>query len=190
MAEPDFAAAKRRSVFLTVMRLFSRASIVLATSNNGAEAMNLKDKKVIVTGGSRGLGLGLVEALVAHGARVTVVARDSDVLAAVHARLDVAVISADVTEESEAYRILSEVSPEVLVLNAGAKPRMGRLDQLNWADFSATWETDVKGGLYWMQAALKTPLKPAVAFSSPRAAPPRTDRRSPVAMPAPSGCCG
>ena len=121
--------------------------------------MNLKDKKVVVTGGSRGLGLGLVEALVAHGAKVTVVARDGDVLAAVHSRLDVGVISADVTEENEAYRILSEVRPEILLLNAGAKPPMGRLDQLNWADFSAAWETDVKAGLYWMQAALKTPLK-------------------------------
>ena len=121
--------------------------------------MSLRDKKIVVTGGSRGLGLGLVEALVAHDAKVTVVARDADALAAVHARLDVAVISADVTEEREAYRILSEVNPEVLVLNAGAKPRMGRLDQLNWADFSATWETDVRAGLYWMQAALNTPLK-------------------------------
>ena len=42
--------------------------------------MSLKDKTVVVTGGSRGLGLGLVEALVAHGARVTVVARDADAL--------------------------------------------------------------------------------------------------------------
>jgi NAD(P)-dependent dehydrogenase (short-subunit alcohol dehydrogenase family) len=121
--------------------------------------MNLKDKKVVVTGGSRGLGLGLVEALVAHGAKVIVVARDGDALAAIQARLDVGVISADVTEENEAYRILSEVHPEVLVLNAGAKPPMGRLDQLNWTDFSAAWETDVKAGLYWIQAALKTPLK-------------------------------
>ena len=37
--------------------------------------MSLKDKNVVVTGGSRGLGLGLVEALVDQGARVTVVAR-------------------------------------------------------------------------------------------------------------------
>jgi NAD(P)-dependent dehydrogenase (short-subunit alcohol dehydrogenase family) len=49
--------------------------------------MSLKDKTVVVTGGSRGLGLGLVEALVAHGARVTVVARDSDALESVRARL-------------------------------------------------------------------------------------------------------
>jgi NAD(P)-dependent dehydrogenase (short-subunit alcohol dehydrogenase family) len=75
-------------------------------------------------------------------------------------RLSVAVIAADITDEREAYRILSEVNPDVLVLNAGAKPPMGRLDQLSWEDFSATWETDVKAGLYWMQAALKTPLKP------------------------------
>jgi NADP-dependent 3-hydroxy acid dehydrogenase YdfG len=46
------------------------------------------------------------------------------------------------------------------VLNAGTPPRMGSLDQLSWADFSATWETDVKAGLYWIQAALNLPLKP------------------------------
>jgi NAD(P)-dependent dehydrogenase (short-subunit alcohol dehydrogenase family) len=122
--------------------------------------MNLKDKKVIVTGGSRGLGLGLVEALVARGAKVTVVARDAQTLKSVEVRLGVAAISADVTDEKEAYRILAEVNPDVLVLNAGARPPMGRLDQLSWSDFSTTWETDVRGGLYWMQAALKTPLKP------------------------------
>jgi NAD(P)-dependent dehydrogenase (short-subunit alcohol dehydrogenase family) len=122
--------------------------------------MSLKDKNVVVTGGSRGLGLGLVEALVAHGAHVTVVARDADALRSVHARLGVATISADVTDDTAAHRILSEVRPDILALNAGAKPPMGRLDQLSWADFTATWETDVKAGLYWLQAALNLPLKP------------------------------
>jgi NAD(P)-dependent dehydrogenase (short-subunit alcohol dehydrogenase family) len=122
--------------------------------------MSLKDKNVVVTGGSRGLGLGLVEALVAHGARVTVVARDADALAAVQARLGVATFSADVTDEAAAQRILAEVRPDILALNAGATPRMGRLDQISWADFTATWETDVKAGLYWLQAALNLPLKP------------------------------
>ena len=122
--------------------------------------MSIKDKTIVVTGGSRGLGLGLVEALVDQGAKITVVARDQTALAAVKERLGVAVISADVTDGGAAQRILSDVRPEVLVLNAGATPRMGRLDQLSWADFTATWETDVKGGLYWMQAALNLPLAP------------------------------
>jgi NAD(P)-dependent dehydrogenase (short-subunit alcohol dehydrogenase family) len=121
--------------------------------------MNLKDKNIVVTGGSRGLGLGLVEALVAHGATVTVVARNADALKFVRAQLGVATISADVTDETAAHRILSQVRPDILVLNAGAKPRMGRLDQLSWADFAAPWETDVKAGLYWLQAALTVPLK-------------------------------
>src|SRR6266480_2483992 len=122
--------------------------------------MGLKDKNVVVTGGSRGLGLGLVEALVAQAAHVTVVARDADALKSVGTRLRVATIAADVTDETEAHRILGRIRPDILVLNAGAKPRMGRLDQLSWADFTATWETDVKAGLFWLQAALNVPLKP------------------------------
>src|SRR3979409_1524353 len=128
--------------------------------DTGVELMSLKAKNVVVTGGSRGLGLGLVEALRAHGARVTVVARDADALASVRARLGVATISADVTDETAVHRILAEVRPDILALNAGAKPRMGRLDQLSWADFTAPWETDVKAGVYWLQAALTLPLKP------------------------------
>ena len=123
--------------------------------------MSLKDKTIVVTGGSRGLGLGLVEALVDAG-------RQGDRRGARHRmrsqaseqRLGVAVAPADVTDEAAAQRILAEVRPDILVLNAGATPPMGRLDQLSWADFTAPWETDVKAGLYWIQAALNLPLEP------------------------------
>ncbi|WP_076859829.1 SDR family oxidoreductase [Bradyrhizobium mercantei] len=122
--------------------------------------MSLENKVAVVTGGSRGLGLGLVEALVAERAKVTVVARGTDSLKAAHDRLGVTTISADVTDRAAANRILSEIKPDILALNAGITPRMSRLDQLSWEDFSATWETDVKAGLFWLQAALNLPLKP------------------------------
>ena len=67
---------------------------------------------------------------------------------------------ADITQEGAAQRILAEVRPDILVLNAGVTPPMGRLDQLSWADFTAPWEIDVKAGLYWIQAALNLPLAP------------------------------
>jgi NAD(P)-dependent dehydrogenase (short-subunit alcohol dehydrogenase family) len=122
--------------------------------------MNLRDKRVVVTGGSRGLGLGLVEALVAQKAKVLVVARDAGDLEAVHARLGVEIISADVTDAAAARRIIADIRPEIVVLNAGATPRMGPIDQVSWEDFSVTWDTDVKGALYWLQAALNLPLAP------------------------------
>lgn len=122
--------------------------------------MNIRDKSVIVTGGSRGLGLGLVEALVARGAKVTVVARGAEALAAVGSRLGVGTITADITDEAAAHRIVGDIRPDVLVLNAGTLPPMGGLDQLSWPDFSAAWDTDVKAGLFWVQAALNAPLTP------------------------------
>jgi NAD(P)-dependent dehydrogenase (short-subunit alcohol dehydrogenase family) len=46
----------------------------------------------------------------------------------------------------------------VLVLNAGAQPALGLLHQQTWEGFSRTWESDVKAGFHWIQAALQQPL--------------------------------
>ena len=120
--------------------------------------MNLQNKHVLVTGGSRGLGLGLVEALVEKGAKVSVVARDTEQLESIKHRLGVNVISADVTDQAKAHTILSNLKPDILVLNAGTPPHMESLDKITWEDFSVAWEVDVKAGLYWIQAALNLPL--------------------------------
>lgn len=122
--------------------------------------MDLSNRSVIVTGGSRGLGLGIVEALVERGARVTVVARDGKHLDEVADRLGVATIAADVTDRDAARRIVADGRPDILILNAGTPPAMARLVDHSWESFSNTWENDVKGGLYWMQAALTAPLAP------------------------------
>lgn len=118
----------------------------------------LKDQRVVVTGGSRGLGLGIVEALVARGANVTVVARDPDRLADVKRRLGVGIAAGDVADPALAERVLREVRPTVLVLNAGASPAIGPIHTQSWDGFSRVWNTDVKAGLHWIQAALGLPL--------------------------------
>ena len=120
--------------------------------------MDLKDRTAVVTGGSRGMGLGIVEALVDRGAAVTVVARTVGDLERVAQRLGVATIAADVTDAAEAGRVLSALKPAILVLNAGAPPPMAALDRQTWETFSAPWNTDVRAGFHWLQAALSTPL--------------------------------
>jgi len=119
---------------------------------------SLENQRVVVTGGSRGIGLGIVEALVAEKAQVTVVARDARRLAEVKSRLGVSVISADVTDASTASAVLRDVHPSVLVLNAGASPKMAPIHEQTWDDFSAIWNHDVKAGFHWIQAALHLPL--------------------------------
>ena len=118
----------------------------------------LEGQKVVVTGGSRGLGLGIVEALVARKARVTVVARDQERLDEVAKRLGVDVVPGDVTDEKLAHGILADIRPTVLVLNAGATPPMGPLHELTWENFSRAWDVDVKAGFHWVQQSLRLPL--------------------------------
>ena len=122
--------------------------------------MTLANKNVVVTGGSRGLGLGIVEALVEQDAHVHVVARDQAGLDEVRGRLGVEVSAADITDRAAANRIVAEVRPDILILNAGALPPMARIDEIDWDDFARTWNTDVKGTLFWLQAALNLPLAP------------------------------
>lgn len=104
------------------------------------------------------MGLGIVEALVARKAQVTVVARDAARLAEVKARLGVSVIAADVADASTATAVLRDARPSVLVLNAGATPVMAPLHEQTWEDFSAVWNNDVKAGFHWIQEALRLPL--------------------------------
>jgi NAD(P)-dependent dehydrogenase (short-subunit alcohol dehydrogenase family) len=118
----------------------------------------LQHERVVVTGGSRGLGLGIVEVLLARGAQVTVVARDSVRLAEVE-RLGAAARTGDVTDPALMGAGVADVKPSVLILNAGATPFMAPIDEQPWDAFTAVWDTDVKAGLYGIQAALKAPLR-------------------------------
>jgi NAD(P)-dependent dehydrogenase (short-subunit alcohol dehydrogenase family) len=118
----------------------------------------LEAQKVIVTGGNRGLGLGMVEALVARKALVTVVARDAARLAEVRQRLGVDVVVGDVTDPDLARQTVRQVQPSVLVLNAGAIPEHGRIHEQTWEGFSRPWNVDVKAGFHWVQEALRLPL--------------------------------
>jgi NAD(P)-dependent dehydrogenase (short-subunit alcohol dehydrogenase family) len=118
---------------------------------------DLQGEQIVITGGSRGLGLAMVETLLERGARITVIARNAAELKDV-SRLGAATIAGDATDAELMNSVVGDVKPSVLILNAGATPYMAPIDEQNWETFSSIWNSDVKAGLYGIQAALKTPL--------------------------------
>ena len=56
-------------------------------------------------------------------------------------------------------RIVSDETPDVLILNAGARIPMKAIDEQSWEEFSGIWNNDVQAGLAGIQAALKTPMR-------------------------------
>jgi NAD(P)-dependent dehydrogenase (short-subunit alcohol dehydrogenase family) len=88
--------------------------------------LQLSGKRAIVTGGSRGIGLAVATALVAEGARVAVVARDAEALAAAAAPIGAEPFAADTGSDSSVRSMVASVAEgfggvDVLV-NAAARP--------------------------------------------------------------------
>jgi NAD(P)-dependent dehydrogenase (short-subunit alcohol dehydrogenase family) len=67
-------------------------------------------------------------------------------------------IVADATDPELPARVVREVAPTILVLNAGATPTPAPLQEHTWDSFSTNWNTDVKMTFHWVKAVLTAPL--------------------------------
>jgi NAD(P)-dependent dehydrogenase (short-subunit alcohol dehydrogenase family) len=122
----------------------------------------LSGSTALVTGASRGFGRGIATALAKEGAAVTGVARDRDRLAELALQIGPAFtpVAADVTDPVVAGQLIDQVTPTVLVLNAGTAPLSRPLHQHTWESFSRPWEVDVRQAFHWSREALLRPLAP------------------------------
>ena len=145
------AAAIGGSVALAQYALRSRRTIDLA------------GKTVVVTGGSRGLGLVLARSLIDRGARVAICARDSTELDRARDELvamggDVFAAICDVTDRDDVLRFIASVeddfgSIDVLINNAGII-QVGPLETMTEDDFDRALAVNLKGPMHAMMAVL------------------------------------
>jgi len=120
--------------------------------------LGLTGRRVLVTGGSQGIGLAVARGFLEEGATVTIVARDelrltqaADALAR-HGDGAVAARAADLAQRGAPEAIADEFSDtDILVNNAGAVPT-GDIFAVDEARWRAAWDLKVFGYINLMRA--------------------------------------
>lgn len=119
----------------------------------------LTDKKMVVIGGSRGVGRQIAAAGIRNGAQVLAVARQEGPLRQLAQEVSgIEVLSLDATDEGAPSRVFNVAQPDILVVSAGAFPPAAPLHEQSWQEFAVNWEVDVKIAFYFCKAALLRPL--------------------------------
>ena len=120
----------------------------------------LDGKSMVVIGGSRGVGRQVVEAGVRNGMRVLAVARQEERLRQLAREVPgVEILALDAADESAPAKVFDVLTPEVLVIAAGAFPPAAPLHEQSWQQFSVNWEADVKIAFHFVKAVLSRPLR-------------------------------
>jgi NAD(P)-dependent dehydrogenase (short-subunit alcohol dehydrogenase family) len=140
-------------------------AVVLAQALRRRSDYDFAKKSVVITGGSRGLGLVMARELADEGANLTLIARDDDELARAADDLrtrqpfaDVLTIAADVRKRYDAERAIAQVfdrfgAVDVLINNAGII-QVGPVDHMKLSDYDDAMNTHFWGPLYMIVAAL------------------------------------
>jgi NAD(P)-dependent dehydrogenase (short-subunit alcohol dehydrogenase family) len=99
-------------------------------------------ERALVIGAGSGVGQATAAALSAAGVEVLATGRDRDA-----------------TDPAQVKALLAEADPDLVVVAAGARPRMASIEEQSWESFSEPWNVDVKIAFAVGRAALARPLR-------------------------------
>jgi NAD(P)-dependent dehydrogenase (short-subunit alcohol dehydrogenase family) len=121
--------------------------------------LNLKNKVVVVTGASRGIGLAITRAFAQEGARVIAAARTTGALGELAENCDVLPVTADLATAQGAAEVVDAASSfgpvEVLVNNVGAvAPRLAGIAAVTDEEWLSTLNLNLLSAIRTTRAAL------------------------------------
>ena len=111
--------------------------------------MDLNTAKIIITGGSTGIGYETARQLIRKGAKVVICSRNKTEIEKAAQEIGAIGLQADISKEDEVKVLFKEANEKlgglnVLINNAGIG-YLAPLTETSEADFTRIWETNVKG---------------------------------------------
>jgi NAD(P)-dependent dehydrogenase (short-subunit alcohol dehydrogenase family) len=154
---------RRRSDKVQLALAAALGTVWLTRSLRSGQGFRLRNRVVLITGGSRGLGLALAREMAARGARLAICGRDPESLERARASLarigaEVIAVPCDVTDRDSVEKLLEEVhralgTVDVLINNAGVI-EVGPAEAMSVADYEEALGTNFWGLLYPTLAVL------------------------------------
>ncbi len=121
--------------------------------------MDLSNARVLITGGSRGIGRATAALLRARGTQVAICGRDEATLAVATQALGCRGITCDVSREDQAQLMVEEAISDMggldVLINNAAIGTFGTLVESDGADFERTLQVNVLGAYYVARSAAR-----------------------------------
>lgn len=121
--------------------------------------MNINDAKVLITGGSSGIGYETARLLKENGARVVICGRNEDTIQKAASEIGVSGFKADVKNEEDVKKLfeytLQELGGLNVVINNAGLGQFSPLAETSSEDFKRIWEINVLGAFQVGREAAK-----------------------------------
>jgi 3-oxoacyl-[acyl-carrier protein] reductase len=142
--------------------IFLMLGLLLAATVHAGD--RLKDKVVLITGGSQGIGRGIADVFVGEGARVTIISRTETKLQKVTNDLkakggEIRYSVADITKEEDMTRVVEEILNihgrlDILIHNAAGLYSFTKAEDMTYAQWREALETNLDGVFLVTKAVL------------------------------------
>ena len=148
---------------LTACSVAAAGALLVSQIMRQRRRMTFRDRSVIITGGSRGLGLLLARAFGREGAKLTLLARDADELRRAELELlryngRVLTVQCDVRDRNQVEAAVDQIMQrfgriDVLINNAGVI-QVGPFEHMRLEDFERAMAIHYWGPLHFIRAVL------------------------------------